>query len=251
MVLIAMSSESAMVDERRVKNNQATKVARKSHDDCRRRYDSRPFVGNDSNCDDCQRPGDIEDRTSVAPVVTRPSVNRDNVGGVGVRNWERSDWVTCDYGGKPGNVDGTVGWTKPRTTGDADADIGATADGSAEGYHPVRRRLLVDCERDETAAAAEAVDALAEDRRRRRPLTLQWFGNCWRPKPSSMIPDIHHHHHRRVYWHRRHHHHTHCLHKWTSSCCWWLLVFYAVVVVVASFARAAHSAKDGKYITIL
>jgi hypothetical protein len=41
------------------------------------------------------------------------------------------------------------------------------------------------------------------------------------------------------------------LHMWTSSCCWWLLVFYAVVVVVASFARAAHSAKDGKYNNIL
>lgn len=46
---------------------------------------------------------------------------------------------------------------------------------------------------------------------------------------------------------RLRYHHTNHLHRWTSSCCWWLLVLYAAIVVVASFARAAHSAKDGKY----
>lgn len=242
-----------MIDERRVKNNQATKVARKSHEDCRRRYGIGPFVGNDSNRDDYQRPGDIDDRTSTVPVVMRPPpVNRGNVGVGGVRNWERSDCLTCDYDDKPGNVDGTVDWTKPRTTRDANANIDVTADGTTDGYHPVRRRLLEDYKRDQTATPAAAVDASAEDRQRRRPDIRQWFRNYWRPKPSSVaVPEIHQHHHRRVHWHRHHHHHTHCLHMWTSSCCWWLLVFYAVVVVVASFARAAHSAKDGKYITIL
>jgi len=239
-----------MADERRVKSNEVTKAAQKSHDDYRRRYDTGELVADDSNREDCQSPGNSDDRTSAAPEVMGRPVKQDNVAGGDVRNWVRSDWVTCDYGDKPGNFYGTVDWTKPRTTGDADANIGATADGATDDYHPVRRRLFADCESDETSMAAAADDASPEDQRRRHG-TQQWFGNCWRPKPSSVVPDIHQHHHRRVHWHRHHHHHTHCLHMWTSSCYWWLLVFYAVVVVVASFARAAHSAKDGKYIAIL
>jgi len=247
MMLIAMSLEPTMVDERRVKSNQAVKVARRSHDDYRRRYGTESFFGDDSNRDDCGRSVNSDERTSAVLEIIKPPVKRNNFGDGDVRNWERSDLVTCDYGEKPGNFDGTVDWTKPQ----ADVNIGTTVDGAADGYHPVRRRLFADCERSETATVVAADDASPEDRRRRQHGTQQWFGNCWLPKPSSAVPDIHQNHHRRVHRHRHHHHHTHHLHMWTSSCCWWLLVFYAVVVVVASFARAAHSAKDGKYITIL
>lgn len=247
MMLIAMSLEPAMVDERRVKSNQSAKVARKSHDDYRRRYGTGSFVGDESNRNGSRRLGDSDDRTSAVLEIIRPPVNNF---GSDVRHWERLDWANCDYGEKPGNFDGTVHWKKHQ----ADANIGTTVDGAADGYHPVQRRLFEDCESSESATAAAANDtddASPEDRRRRRHGTQQWFGNCWRPKPSSAVPDIHQNHHRRVHLHRHHHHHTHRLHMWTSSCCWWLLVFYAVVVVVASFARAAHSAKDGKYVTVL
>jgi len=248
MMWFAMSLEPAMVDKRRVKSNQAAKVARKSHDDYRKRYGTGSLVGDDSNRDDCQRSGDSDNRMSAVLEMIRPQVKRDNVGDGDVRNCERSDWVTCDYGEKPEYVDGIMDWMKPRAAGDADANIGTTVDGTTDSYHPVRRRIFEDCEHSETVTAAVADDVVPEDRRRRRHGTQQWFGNCRRPKPSSPVPEIHKNHHRRVHLHRHHHHHTHHLHMWTSSCCWWLLVFYAVVVVVASFARAAHSAKDGKSI---
>lgn len=83
------------------------------------------------------------------------------------------------------------------------------------------------------------------DGEQRRPDDLsgaaKWFRNYWRPWLQSAVGGRQHH---RSHWHR---HQTHHLHMWTSSCCWWLLVLYAAIVVVASFARAAHSAKDGKY----
>lgn len=243
--MIAKSSELAL-DERRIKNNHVVKVVRKSHDDYRRRCGSTPFVGVGRDRDKCQRDddGDSGDRTSVAQVAIRsPERSGDNgSGGDHVRDWERPVWVTCDFGEKLGNVDGPVDWTKLQASGE-------TVNDAANGYHPVRRRLFAEGEGDKTVTAA--VDDTLSPEDRQRHSKQQWFGNCWRPKLSSMALGIHQHHHRRVYRHRHHHHHTHRLHMWTSSCYWWLLVFYAVVVVVASFARAAHSAKDGKFVIIL
>lgn len=126
-----------------------------------------------------------------------------------------------------------------RTTGgDVNVEHGTT------GYHPVRRRFPANDISSSSSASSST-----------KPVSVHWFSKCWRPKtPSATIVDDHHHqhhqhqHHHHLRAHRhRHHHHTHHLHMWTSSCCWWLLVFYAAVVVVASFARAAHSAKDGKH----
>ncbi|XP_026817002.1 uncharacterized protein LOC113556330 isoform X2 [Rhopalosiphum maidis] len=236
---ITMSLEPAMVGERRLKSNQVARVVRKSHDDYHRSCGTSPFVGCDSDrYNYCQRDIDGVDQTSAVLEGMRPPVQRDNIGGGAVHHR-----VTCNNGEKPGNVEVPVDWAKPRVTGDADPNIG-----DADGYHPVRRRLVADCERDEivTVAPAAADDVSPEDQRRwLDDCKQQWFGNCWRPKPSFAVTDIHQHHHRRVHrHHRHHHHHTHHLHMWTSSCCWWLLVFYAVVVVIASFARAAHSAKD-------
>lgn len=250
MTSIAMSSEHAIVEKRHlIKSIQTIRSVRKNHDGQHKKCGIGPFVGSDNDRDDyCQRPVDgDDDRTSAALEVTRPPVQRDDVGDVHYR--QRPVWVTCDYGVKPGrNVEGPVDWTtKRRTIEDADPNIRATVD----GYHPVRRRLVENCECDETATIPD--DMSPEDRRRPPPdgCKQQWFSNCWLPKPSFAITDVHQYHRRRVNRHRHHHHHTHHLHMWTSSCCWWLLVFYAVVVVVASFARAAHSAKDGKYNHIL
>lgn len=251
MTLIAMSSEHAIVEKRSlIKSIQAIRSVRKNHDDQYTRCGIGPFFGSDNDRDGyCQRPVDgDDDRTSAALEVTRPPVQRNDVDDVHYR--QRSVWVKCDYGvRKPGrNVEGPVDWTtKPRTSEDADPNIRATVD----DYHPVRRRLVEDCKRDETATIAD--DVSPEDRRRPPPhgCKQQWFSNCWLTRPSFAVTDVHQYHHRRVNRHRHHHHHTHHLHMWTSSCCWWLLVFYAVVVVIASFARAAHSAKDGKYKDII
>lgn len=163
-------------------------------------------------------------------------------------------------------------------------DVRAQPVGTAvlHGYHPVRRRASANGNGDGTSTAGHgALDASPADRHRRNEPAPRWF-DCRHPKPlatprppspSSPTADSggdrrqnmqHHHrghqnqqqqqqqqqydHHHYTYRaHRpRHHHHTHHLHMWTSSCCWWLLVLYAAVVVIASFARAAHSAKDGK-----
>ncbi|VVC28852.1 Fibronectin type III,Immunoglobulin subtype,Immunoglobulin-like domain,Immunoglobulin-like [Cinara cedri] len=97
-------------------------------------------------------------------------------------------------------------------------------------YHPVRRRIVANGKSgDETAAATEIQSYVPHNGRRQN--------NEDRPLRKWLFASYQHHHYR---GHRNHHH----LHMWTSSCCWWLLVLYAAVVVVASFARAAHSAKD-------
>lgn len=117
-------------------------------------------------------------------------------------------------------------------------DDAADGENGTTGYHPVRRR---------SPSSSPPPPPLPPPST--EPVATRWFGNCWRPKsPSVNATGDHHHHCLRVYRHR-HHHHTHHLHMWTNSYCWWLLVLYAAVVVVASFARAAHSAKDGKYST--
>jgi len=227
-----MSSEAA-VGDRRFKSNQAANVARKSHDDYGKRRDAELFVGDDCDSNDCERDGD--DWTSTEIVVINSPVLRNNSGNNASDHWQQPVRVTCAYGEKPRNDDAE------------DANAGDTVGGTAlYGYHPVRRRFLVDGGRDETATAA-AEDSSPEDQRRWWDKQQSYGNYCWRPKPSTLALDIHQHRHRRVNLHRHHHHHTHRLHMWTSSCCWWLLVFYAVVVLVASFARAAHSAKDGKY----
>lgn len=187
--------------------------------------------------------------------VKRPPKRRVYV--VADRKMQRSSEDSCDNAGNdagtkrlPGSVDAVV--SDPDVERPATADVNRVSDddhvvAGTNGYHPVRRRTLL---ADKPVTVAVVATPPENNRRDREP--LGWLKSCWRPTLLQLSAaddrsQQNHHHHRNHRAHRqRHHHHAHHFHMWTSSCCWWLLLLYAAVVVIASFARAAHSAKDGK-----
>lgn len=105
-------------------------------------------------------------------------------------------------------------------------------------HHPARRRFVADGRPGDGTAATVVQHSAAVQPRGHRQRNNDGRRDGSGPVRKWLFTGYRHH-----YRGHRHHHH---LHMWTSSCCWWLLVLYAAVVVVASFARAAHSAKDGK-----
>lgn len=157
--------------------------------------------------------------------------------GVGRRRWTLFGDGSVD-GRRPEERDAIRSVIVPeRCDNERTNGAGVNPEDGSTTYHSVRQRFPT----NDTSSSSST-----------EPVSVYWFGNCWwiRSPSTNTIGDNphqhHHYHHLRAHRHR-HHHHTHHLHMWTSSYCWWLLVLYAAVVVVASFARAAHSAKDGKY----
>lgn len=252
MQLLTTTTHSEPVNKGRVENLYPAKtVVRKRYGGNRRRCSSTVFLGSDRNRNGwtqklltkCEQPVGHSDNgkqpvdKSCSGSATRTFWTKSSVGGTDDEDEidRRSTTVSSGEAHVVSNDHHTV------------ADI--------NGYHPVRRRVLVTSKSDEETTTELDDGSLSKHYNLLHSelyWPFQWFSNLCRPKPSLFITaasDRHpqNHHHRILHRHRSNHHHTHHLHMWTSSCCWWLLVLYAAIVVVASFARAAHSAKDGKY----
>lgn len=255
MQLLTTTTHSLPVNKGRVENLYSVKtVVRKRNGGNRRRYSSALFLSSNRNRNDWKQ--------NLLTKCEQPMSHSDN--------YKQPVDKCCS-----GSVARII-WIKPRINGVNDEDdikrhSATISSGEAHvvlndhhivadinGYYPVRRRILMTGKSDDEKTTTTEVDDKSLSKHynqlhRELYWPLQWFTNLCRPKPSLFITagDRHpqNHHHRILHRHRSNHHHTH--HMWTSSCCWWLLVLYAAIVVVASFARAAHSAKDGKYILVI